>query len=548
MSNLRSRVLQVVAAFTFLLSSAFNPACAENISIRDVPLKPWTGFARSWDWTYDALHRVVLSGIAGKVVLNTKPMSRREMALILADIIQRIQESQVTAFDHRTDLQPILLALIEEFSPELLALGIDAYGIRGAAPRFLEVKPLQHLQIRGGFTTNAPTDLENSNGERLEQGLNLRFAGSSWAEAGGMLAAYLHPEFLVGSDHESGRLVEGYLKGRLGFAELLAGREPLWWGPGFHGSMLFSNNALGLDMVRLQTANQITLPWLFKYLGPLKFAAFFGQFEEEREFPNAKLTGVRVDLAPFPWLELGLARAVMFDGKGRPKINFYEWPGVHFYGNRLGTEGSKFAGNNLWQVDLTFRLGDVGRYVPITRDAEFYLDIAVDDTCCGTFYIPFKPGATAGIYLPNLFLSPDTSFRMEYSNTSSFNFTHSTWRDGLTRKGHVVSHFEGTAGADFFVRLTQRLDKRLDVGIELDLAQRGTTRSGFGFSSSRELHRHIGVDVSYRHSKNFTLNLGTRLEWVRNRDFVAGDSDVNLVHMFEATYAFDSAYGVDKKK
>lgn len=519
---------------------------AENISIRDIPLKPWTGFARSWDWTYDALHKLVLSGIAGKVVLNTKPMSRREMALILADIIQRIQENRVSEFDQRYDLQDILLELMDEFSPELLALGVTGYGIRGEPPRFLEVKPLQFLQVRGGYTSNAPTDLENSNGERLEQGLNARVAGASWVEAGGVLAAYAHPEFLIGPDHESGRLVEGYLKARGGFLEMLAGRQPLWWGPGFHGSMLFSNNALGLDMVRLQTANQIELPWLLRYLGPLKFQGFFGQFEAEREFPHAKITGVRVDLAPFPWLELGAARSIMFAGKGRPKLNAYEWPRVLVFGNRTGSETSKYTGDNRFQVDLSLRFADVGKYLPLTRDAEFYIDFGWDDTCCGTFYAPLKPGAIVGLYLPNLFMSPDTTFRVEYSNSSSFQFTHSIWRDGYVRKGHVLSDFEGTAGEDLFFRLTERLDKQLEVGIEFDLARRGRTEQGLAFAT-KELHRYVGVDVSYRHSKNLSLNFATRFEWVRNRDFVAGNNDVNQVYTMEATYAFDTTYGAGRR-
>lgn len=517
---------------------------AQYLGIRDVPLKPWTGFARNWDWTYDALQKLVLSGLAGKVVLNTKPMSRREMALIIADIVARIHDNRVFDFDHRTDLQDILLELMDEFGPELKALGLTGYGISGDAPRLLEVKPLQFLQVRGGYAGNAATDLENSNGERLDQGANGRVTSSSWLEAGGVIAAYAQPEFLIGRDQDSGRLVEGYVKGRAGPFELLAGRESIWWGPGFHGSMLFSNNALGLDMIRLQTANQIRLPWVFRDLvGPMKFSFFFGQFEAEREFfPRTKIAGGRVNWVPFQWLEVGVGRSVMFDGEGRPKINFYEWPGVWIHGNRPGTETSKYAGDNRFQLDASVRLADVGKYLPFTRDAELYIDFGWDDTCCNVSYIPLKPGAIAGLYFPNVFLSPDTTFRVEYSNSSSFQFTHGVWRDGYIRKGHVLSHFEGTAGEDLFFRLTQRLDKSLDVGIEYDQARRGRTEQGLQFST-KELHRYVGVDVSYTHTKNLSLNLAARFEWVKNRDFAAGNNDINQVYTVQATYAFDPTLG-----
>jgi len=78
------------------------------------------------------------------------------------------------------------------------------------------------------------------------------------------------------------------------------GRESLWWGPGFHGSTLVSNNALALDMVRVRTAKQVTLPWVFVDLfGPLKFALFFGQLEEERtSYPRSKVTSEKSSRIP----------------------------------------------------------------------------------------------------------------------------------------------------------------------------------------------------------------------------------------------------------
>ncbi len=545
MLRVASRPVQVAVPALVLVLCSSIPAWGQYASIRDISLKPWTGFARYWDWAYDGMHKLVLSGITGPVVLNTKPMSRREMALILADVIRRIQENRVPEFNHRTDLNELLLELMDEFSPELLALGVDAYGIRGERPRFLEVKPVEFLQLRGGYTSNAPTILENSDGERLEQGVNGRVAATSWLTAGGHFAAYVNPEFQFGQGYASGRLVEAYVKGRLGSFELVVGRESLWWGPGFHGSMLISNNPLGLDMIRLQTAEQITLPWVFRYLGPMKVTVLFGQFEEERDFPRTKLSGFRFDLAPATWLELGLSRTGMFNGEGRPSPKWYQYPLTLVISE--DDLNSIYNENNLFQFDVTVRLANIGKYIHLTRDAEVYLDFGWDDTCCETAYIPLKPGFTVGLYLPNLFRSPDTTFRVEYTNTSSFNFTHGIYTDGYVRKGFVLSHFVGTGGEDLFFLLTQRLDKRLMVGMELDFAQRGRTTAGLVFAT-KEQRSHFGVEVSYQHSKNLTLNAGFRLEWVNNRDFIPGNDDFNQVYTVSVTYAFEKSYGAGKRE
>jgi len=521
-----------------------GPCDAQNVSIRNVPLKSWTGFARSWDWTYDALHRLAVSGLAGRVVMNTKPMSRREMALILADILERIQANQVSQFADRADLQDTILALIDEFAPELSALGVTGFGIKSNAPRTLEIKPLEHLQFRVGLTTNAGIAIENSNGERLDQGISGHVTSASWFEAGGIAAGYVQPEYQIGDDTNRVQLIEGYVKGRAGFVELVVGRESMWWGPGFHGSMLVSNNAVALDMVRLRTSHQVTLPWIFDILGPLRFEVFFGQLEEERKlYPRSKVTGARLDLSPFPWLEIGFARTIVFDGDGRPKPHWYGWPSVWFFGNKEGTEGSKYAGDNRFQLDVSLRLANVGRYVPITRDAELYVDLGWDDTCCGTVFWPIKSGPIAGVYLPNLFGSPDTTFRFEYSNSSSFQFTHSVWQDGYTRKGQVISHFEGTVGEDWFVRLTQRLNPQIDVGLEFDMARIGRTQKGLEFST-KELRRYVGVDVSYRHSPALSLNFAARVEWTNNLDFAPDREEVNQVYMATVTYAFESTIGL----
>ncbi len=543
----RLRVNPARSIFIALLAFAclfVQPAAAQHVSIRDVPLQPWGGFARSWHWSYDALRKLVIAGVTGPVVLNLKPMSRREVALILARVLRRLDRNEAPDIAHRSDLQDTLDELVVEFSPELLALGVTDFEIGGDVPRWLEAKPLEHVQVRAGYASNSATGLENRNGERLGQGWTGRAATSSWVEAGGHGALYLHPELALDEDDLRGRLVEGYAKGRLGFAELLVGRESIWWGPGFHGSMLFSNNAVGVDMVRLQTAQQVTLPWILRHLGPLKAQVFFAQLEREREFPRAKLAAARLNLAPFRWLELGVARVVMFGGEGRSDIEFYEYPRVFFTGNRPGREGSKYAGNNLSQVDVTLRLAEVGKHVPISRDAELYLDFGWDDTCCENFYTPLQPGIIAGLYLPNLLYSPVTALTLEYSNTSTLQFNHGTWRSGFGRKGHVLSHFIGTKGEDLLVRLTHRPVGTVEVGLEFDMARRGDiTASG---ESLKERHRHVGLDLSYQHSAALSLQVEGRVEWVRNRDFVANDDDVNLVGLVTGTYAFGRSYGAGR--
>ena len=68
----------------------------------------------------------------------------------------------------------------------------------------------------------------------------------------------------------------------LGSLEFSIGRQSLWWGQGRHGSLVLTNNAEPLDMIRLTNPNPILLPWVFKYLGPFRFDLFLTELEESR--------------------------------------------------------------------------------------------------------------------------------------------------------------------------------------------------------------------------------------------------------------------------
>ena len=72
----------------------------------------------------------------------------------------------------------------------------------------------------------------------------------------------------------------------LGRCEIEAGKDSMWWGPGYHGSILMSNNAEPFKMLKLSTPSPVSLPWIFKALGPFKVVWFLTQLEDDRPVPE----------------------------------------------------------------------------------------------------------------------------------------------------------------------------------------------------------------------------------------------------------------------
>jgi hypothetical protein len=502
----------------------------------NVPLRNWNGFAIRWHWTYDAIKKLVLAGLTDRVVLNTKPMSRLEMARIIAQAITKITGDEGGQYADRRDLEDTLYRLVDEFQPELAALGIEAAMRQGRPPGFLQITPVDDLQVRTAYAKDDAT-LENNQGDSFKEGFNARLATFSRGQLGDFFSATISPEVRVDSHgNVNARVLEGFGKLTLYNVEAGGGRESLWWGPGFNGSMLLSTNARPFDLVKAGAAEPFTLPWIFEALGPIKLTYFLGQLEDNRDFPHTKLTGLRLDLSPASFLELGLSRVVQFNGDGRPSVGFGDYLQILF-GPGSDDLNSPLNNNSLLSADFSLRLPNVSRYLPLFRDLEIYGELGWDDTCCEGIFVPLLPGGIIGLYSPNLFGSSQTELRIEYAATSKIQFNSNIYSSGYSFKGRPLAHFIGTRGDDLFVRIARWFGPDVLVGIEFDRAKIGLVTAGTS-DLPKEKRFAAGIDVSYRFSKRLTLFGAYRFISSDNLDSVAGlDSDNHMLRL-EATFSF----------
>jgi hypothetical protein len=529
-----SSTVRVSLLLLYTLCSLSSPAQAADRT--DIPLRNWSGFAINWNWTYDAIKKLVLAGLTDRVVLNTKPMSRLEMARIVAQAINKITGDEGGAYAERRDLEDTLYRLLEEFQPELAELGIEAALREGKPAGFFQIKPLDKLQVRAAYAKDEIT-LENNQGDSFKDGFNARLATFSRGQVGDFFSATLSPELLI--DRHGGvdaRVLEGFAKFTRYNVEAGGGRESLWWGPGFHGSMLFSTNARPFDLVKAGAAEPFTLPWIFNYLGPIKLTYFLGQLEQDRDFPHTKLTGIRLNLAPTAFLELGFSRVVQFDGDGRPSVSVGDYFKILF-GRGSDDPNSPLNNNTLLSADFSLRLPNVGRFLPLFKDLEIYGELGWDDTCCGDIFVPLLPGGIVGLYSPNLFGSSQTELRIEYAATSKIQFNSSIYTSGYAFKGNPIAHFIGTRGNDFFIRISRWFGPDVMVGFEFDRAKIGPVTAGT-LDLPREKRYTAGLDVSYRFSKTITLFGAYRFISSDNLGSVPDRDLNNHLLRLEATFSF----------
>jgi hypothetical protein len=454
----------------------------------------------------------------------------------VAQAIAKITGDEAGQYADRRDLEDTLYRLLEEFQPELAQLGVESALQQGKPPGFFQIKALDALQTRGAYSQE-DYDLENNQGDSFKDGFSGRLATFSRGQVGDFFSATLSPEVRI--DDKGGvnaRVLEGFAKFTLSNVEAGGGRESLWWGPGFHGSMLLSTNARPFDLVKAGAAEPFLLPWIFESLGPIKLTYFLGQLEENRDFPHTKVTGLRLNLAPTSFLELGFSRVVQFNGDGRPSVGFDDYLQILF-GPGSDDPNSVRNNNTLLAMDFALRLPNVSRYLPLFRDVEFYGELGWDDTCCEDIFIPLLPGGIIGLYSPNLFGSAQTELRIEYAATSKIQFNSNIYSSGYAFRGRPMAHFIGTRGKDFLVRIGRWFGPDVLVGLEFDRAEIGLVTAD-GTSLAREKRFSAGIDVSYRFSKMLTLFGAYRFTSSDNLGSVPDLNVNNHLLRLEATFSF----------
>ena len=515
----------------------------------NLPLKNWGGFSLHRDAVYDDLERLVTAGLADRTLLNTKPISRVEAARIVARAIERIRRDESGGLNTRRDLEPVLDRLMEEFKTELAALGVRVSDDGAVAPGFFSFTPIDRAQVFSGWA-NHKLSLVNEQGGKFERWFNAGLTFESRLQIGDFLTFYVQPELVLNQDYGSARLATGYVKLTLFNIELLVGRDSIEWGPALRNPLLLSNNAQPLDQIRLGSAEPFLLPWIGEWVGPMKALIFLAQLEDRRDHSHAKLSGMRFTVSPASFLELGISRAVMFDGCC-PYLSVSKYPEAIFnpsFGN--DPEHPEERTNNLFSVDGELRFRNLDRYFFPSRDLRLYGEFYWDDTCgeCGpssgvghflaSNFLPkgSTVGGVGGVHFLGLFGREGLDAQVEYAQTSRLSFNHTQFTDGYWTRGHVISDYIGTDGRDLFARVTARIAPNILLGFQADFAVIGSTVNGF--SGPQEKRLGGGIDVSWRFWDRYSLFAQYLVSDVKNRSFVAGEDGLDHLVRLELTRSF----------
>lgn len=398
------------------------------------------------DPLYRRLERLAALGMINEGLLETRPLTADALASMLREIDGNADGSS----------DPWIAADVQAVERRLASMGsMGAVWLDG---RFVV-----------GDGPPVPIGLER-HGDGFNAGGNARVGVELGGPLGGWAAWGYHPEFRypVGvTDDLDLAARSAYVELTGGGLALTVGRESLWWGPGFRGSLLLTDDAPPFDLVRVETSR----PWQLKWIGPTSFHIFVTRLEADRlAIPRPYLAGLRLAFRPWSQLEFGLSRTAMFGGGGRPVTVDLIWDVIR----ARGENDTRNPGNQIGGVDATLRIP--WRRQPVA----LYLEWAGEDEAGG---LPSHPAMVAGVYLPKIGGSPRWALRGEWADNAlaqvpSIWYRHAVYQSGYTYKGVVIGHPMGTDARMLSMEIDRRVTPQWTVSALYDAMQSGVFASG----------------------------------------------------------------------
>jgi hypothetical protein len=201
----------------------------------------------------------------------------------------------------------------------------------------------------------------NMDGKIANRGLNYFLS----VHGSGNYHTLFNAEYEIQSSTVGGlRFKKGSLFLKTSSISLEFGRNNIWLGNGYYGSLLLSNNAEPYTLVRFRTERDIRIP----YIGSFGYTIFHGW---PRRF---SLLGHQLCWRPASWLELNLKQTIVYTGA----YNLMDYLEM-FTGKEANIGGKLGRTDSRASIELVFSLGLIKNRFPKIKNATFFIEYGGED-------------------------------------------------------------------------------------------------------------------------------------------------------------------------
>jgi hypothetical protein len=259
-------------------------------------------------------------------------------------------------------------------------------------------------------------------------------------------------------------LLDAYVGVTFSNWEFSFGKQTLFWGPGDGGPLMFSDNPPPLNMFRINRVSPLTLPWILKWLGPMRVEFFVGQFSgqyfenDSHGFfgtfshplsPQPYVHGEQVSFKPTPNFEFAVSNNDIFGGATIPfTLGEFGRSLVAINGGPDITGSRTDSGDEQSALNWSYRLPKLRNWLT------FYGDAFADDQYSPIAYWD-RSAIHAGLYLSHVPRIPKLDLRVEGVYTDlpaggalshGFFYFSTLIPNGQTSNGYLLGSWIGREG------------------------------------------------------------------------------------------------------
>ena len=255
------------------------------------------------------------------------------------------------------------------------------------------------------------------------------------------------------------RLLDTYISANVGGWDLSVGKQSLWWGRGVGGALTMSDNAEPMYMFRARPIESFELPWIFRWLGPMKTDFFFGKLSGN-EFPARPLIhGVKITAKPARYFEASFIATSELGGVGRPLTLDAIINSFISVSSSDSYLPSRNPGKRTIGADFSYSPPHVRDWLQFYANGLLPEDNPTNfDMSQSPIYIWQRLAIRSGIYIPRLPLLPKLDFRVEAvytdpptarSRFGQYVYYNNFYRDLYTNKNNLIGDWVGRQGTGF---------------------------------------------------------------------------------------------------
>jgi hypothetical protein len=531
-----------------------------SIGVKVIPLKVNSSAEEldkdfSSNWLYESLKYfeerdiIKTSTFPSSSGLLNPQMSRKDMAILLDEIIYQLQTEQIPLSTLTDQDIEKLEALIIELNNELSSHGLKIVRLNKTAVILDNLKST--LKIEPYFTQRInlfyPEDI-NLKKLNLYSELGARVSATISENTALYLDASAYTDFdWISNIQEEGmpfqvQIKQAYITLKTTPFDLQIGRDSMKWGPAYQGNLILSDNAPAFDM--LKYSGTIDLNDFGEGYGKLNFTKFFSLLDT-LDGQNRYFSGQRLEYKPISALTLGLSETAIISEDSSP-LFFNPLPFIPPY------YATWWIANMLSPQEVNCNVA-LDAEINLTRKIKLYGEWMADDFIFFSDVNPYpsRTGFLTGAYLVDPLGTSNTDFRIEYTHINNYvYFSTYPWQDYLYQ-GEYIGNPLGPDADQLYLELTHRLSDKFNLSLSYTHERHGEGQVGtvlppdpvianenIFLSGIIEKQQAYQAEISYNISPQWELLASATLENIENKDNTVGENENNTYLQMELNYQF----------